>query len=93
MFLTRLGHDSRAVVTGDVTQVDLPSGARSGLMDALSVLSGVEGIHFARLTEQDVVRHSLVQRIVRAYERVTVERASSDQADASPGPNPGPDTQ
>jgi len=69
MFLTRLGFHSRAVVTGDVTQVDLPSEKRSGLADALEVLKGVEGIGRMRFTERDVVRHPLVQAIVRAYDR------------------------
>ena len=69
MFLTRMGAGSRVVVTGDVTQIDLPDKQRSGLLDALAVLKGVEGIAEIRLTEKDVVRHPLVQRIVRAYEK------------------------
>jgi phosphate starvation-inducible protein PhoH and related proteins len=68
MFLTRLGFNSKAVITGDVTQVDLPTGRRSGLMEAVDVVSKVEGISFVYFTERDVVRHSLVQRIIRAYE-------------------------
>ena len=68
MFLTRLGFDSKTVITGDVTQSDLPKGAVNGLMDAERVLSGIEGIKFARLTGADVVRHELVQRIIEAYE-------------------------
>ena len=68
MFLTRLGEASRMVVTGDPTQVDLPAGTRSGLAEALVTLSGVEGIAIVRLTDEDVVRHGLVARIVRAYE-------------------------
>src|SRR5438477_9884732 len=68
MFLTRLGEGSRMVVTGDLTQVDLPMGARSGLAEALETLSGVDGIGTVRLTDRDVVRHELVARIVRAYE-------------------------
>jgi phosphate starvation-inducible protein PhoH and related proteins len=68
MFLTRLGFNSKAVITGDVTQVDLPTGRRSGLMEAVDVVSRVEGISFVYFTERDVVRHSLVQRIIRAYE-------------------------
>jgi len=74
MFLTRLGYSSKAVVTGDVTQIDLPSGKPSGLIDALEVLEGVEGIGTQRFTEADVVRHPLVQSIVRAYERRDAER-------------------
>jgi phosphate starvation-inducible PhoH-like protein len=69
MFLTRLGANSRCVVTGDVTQVDLPSGQRSGLAEARNLLHGVEGISFCEFTQVDVVRHPLVQRIVQAYEQ------------------------
>ena len=68
MFLTRLGENSKMIVTGDPTQVDLPRGERSGLIEALDLLSGVEGVHIARFTDRDVVRHPLVARIVRAYE-------------------------
>ncbi len=69
MFLTRLGFGSRVVITGDVTQVDLPSGQVSGLRVVQDILDGIEDIHFARLTSQDVVRHRLVGKIVDAYER------------------------
>ncbi len=69
MVLTRQGFQSKMVVNGDVTQMDLPAGKRSGLLDALEVLRGVEGISFVHFDERDVVRHSLVQRIVKAYER------------------------
>ena len=69
MFLTRLGFGSKMVVTGDVTQVDLPDKVRSGLVDALQVLRDVDGIAQVRLTEKDVVRHRLVQQIVKAYEK------------------------
>jgi phosphate starvation-inducible PhoH-like protein len=69
MLLTRQGFNSKMVVTGDLTQVDLPSGKRSGLTDASEVLRGVEGISFVYFDERDVVRHPLVQRIVKAYER------------------------
>src|SRR5260370_26976397 len=68
MFLTRLGENSRMAVTGDLTQVDLPLGARSGLRDALDILDGVEGLSVVRFADVDVVRHPLVTRIVRAYE-------------------------
>ena len=68
MFLTRLGFGSKAVITGDVTQVDLPGGTRSGLLDAVRLLENVEGIGAAFFTDQDVVRHPLVARIVKAYE-------------------------
>ncbi|MFO0547925.1 MAG: PhoH family protein [Polyangiaceae bacterium] len=69
MFLTRLGFASKAVVTGDVTQVDLPSGQRSGLAEARDLLLGTEGIAFTHFTQVDVVRHPLVQRIIVAYDR------------------------
>ncbi len=68
MFLTRVGENSRMVVTGDPSQVDLPLGARSGLQDAVSILEGVEDVTFVRFSEADVVRHSLVVQVVRAYE-------------------------
>ncbi|HEY8594097.1 MAG TPA: PhoH family protein [Devosiaceae bacterium] len=68
MFLTRLGENSKMIVTGDPSQVDLPRGERSGLVEALDLLGGVEGIHIARFTDRDVVRHQLVARIVRAYD-------------------------
>jgi phosphate starvation-inducible PhoH-like protein len=69
MFLTRIGFQSRAVVTGDVTQVDLPVGKASGLKEAERILDGVEGISFVHFTERDVVRHPLVQKIIGAYDR------------------------
>ena len=75
MFLTRMGVGSKVVVTGDVTQIDLPDKVRSGLMDALHVLRDVEGIAQVRLTEKDVVRHRLVQQIVKAYEKAAEEKA------------------
>jgi phosphate starvation-inducible PhoH-like protein len=68
MFLTRLGENSRMAVTGDLTQIDLPPGARSGLAEALDVLDGVAGIGVVRFTAADVVRHALVARIVAAYD-------------------------
>ncbi len=69
MFLTRIGFGSKAVVTGDITQTDLPSGRVSGLNEALSILDGVDGIRFCRFTEIDVVRHPIVTEIIKAYER------------------------
>ena len=69
MFLTRFGEGSRVVVTGDITQIDLPIDKKSGLIHAIQVLSDVEGIEIVRLTARDVVRHEMVQRIVQAYER------------------------
>ena len=68
MFLTRMGNNSKAVITGDLTQIDLPNPKRSGLLEALHVLDGVEGIRFCHFEDTDVVRHQLVQRIVRAYD-------------------------
>jgi phosphate starvation-inducible PhoH-like protein len=70
MFLTRMGANSKAVITGDITQIDLPNPRKSGLIDAINVLDGVEGIQFCHFEDGDVVRHALVQRIVRAYETV-----------------------
>jgi phosphate starvation-inducible PhoH-like protein len=71
MFLTRIGFGSKAVITGDVTQVDLPTGKRSGLVEAERILSNLEGIEFVYFTDKDVVRHKLVQMIIRAYEEQT----------------------
>jgi phosphate starvation-inducible PhoH-like protein len=68
MFLTRLGFGSKTVITGDITQVDLPAGRPSGLIEVRSVLNRIDGIKFIYLSEEDVVRHELVQQIVRAYE-------------------------
>ena len=68
MFLTRLGFGSRAVITGDITQVDLPRGSKSGLTPALEILSGIEEIHITKFDSKDVVRHQLVQKIVEAYD-------------------------
>ena len=73
MFVTRIGYNSKAVVTGDITQIDLPSGRMSGLIEAERVLARVEGIGFIRFNERDVVRHPLVQRIVRAYESYSAQ--------------------
>ncbi len=68
MFLTRLGSDSKAVITGDVTQIDLPNPKKSGLVEAIEILDGVDGIRFCYFEEGDVVRHPLVQRVIRAYD-------------------------
>ncbi|MDA1183682.1 MAG: PhoH family protein [Acidobacteria bacterium] len=78
MFLTRLGFGSKAVVTGDITQIDLPSMRMSGLVEALHVVAGVEGIGFVRFDDTDVVRHKLVQQIVRAYESFTAAGSPKD---------------
>ena len=77
MFLTRMGFSSKIVVTGDVTQIDLPRDKKSGLRDAERVLRGIEGIDFMYLSDLDVVRHPLVQRIVKAYEEKNTERERS----------------
>ena len=71
MFLTRIGFGSKAVITGDVTQIDLPTGKRSGLVEAERVLAGIDGIEFIYFSEKDVVRHKLVQMIIKAYEAQT----------------------
>jgi phosphate starvation-inducible PhoH-like protein len=68
MFLTRLGFGAKAVITGDITQIDLPAGRTSGLVEAMKVVSHVEGISFIHFDDRDVVRHKLVQQIVKAYE-------------------------
>jgi phosphate starvation-inducible PhoH-like protein len=73
MFLTRMGEGSRMVVTGDMSQIDLPNGVRSGLRDAIDIIDGMEGVSFVNFTDRDVVRHDLVTRIVRAYDKA--ERA------------------
>jgi phosphate starvation-inducible PhoH-like protein len=82
MFLTRLGYGSQAVVTGDITQIDLDRGQRSGMVAAREILRGVEGISFVDFDEKDVVRHELVARIVRAYDRH--ERAGEGQPKGTP---------
>ena len=69
MFLTRMGFGSKVVVTGDVTQIDLPRGKKSGLVEAAKILKNVSGIEFCRLKDTDVVRHELVKRIINAYDR------------------------
>lgn len=74
MFLTRMGTNSKVVVTGDITQIDLPDKAKSGLVDALKVLKGIQGIAQVQLTDKDVVRHRLVQQIVKAYEKAAASR-------------------
>ena len=77
MFLTRLGFNSKAIVTGDITQTDLPNGAKSGLKEAIKILDGVEDIAVHRFTEKDVVRHKLVQRIILAYEKYEKSRTEN----------------
>ncbi len=83
MFLTRMGFGSTMVVTGDITQVDLPASRTSGLIEVSHILDGIEGIEFCWLTERDVVRHALVQKIVRAYEERQSPRPTSTREDES----------
>jgi len=79
MFVTRLGFNSKAVITGDVTQIDLPNARRSGLLEAMDVLKNVNGLAFVCFDEGDVVRHHLVQRIVRAYDEHRAKTADKQQ--------------
>jgi len=95
MFLTRIGFGSRAVVTGDITQIDLPEGKKSGLKAAQRILRGIEDIAFCELTEKDVVRHPLVQKIIKAYERYDAEMEKRRKNDRNtnreqPGQNRNP---
>ncbi|MCX7657622.1 MAG: PhoH family protein, partial [Oscillospiraceae bacterium] len=73
MFLTRLGFNSKIVVTGDITQIDLPDKSRSGLIEAMKVLKGIDDISIVKFSEKDVVRHKLVQEIIKAYEKFNEE--------------------
>ena len=79
MFLTRLGYSSKAVITGDITQIDLPAGKLSGLVEARDILHNVEGIQFSYFTEVDVVRHPLVQEIIKAYDAQARRKSSSEK--------------
>jgi phosphate starvation-inducible protein PhoH and related proteins len=83
MFLTRLGFGSKAVVTGDITQVDLPDGKKSGLREVRRILDGVEGLKFFDFSDRDVVRHPLVAKIVTAYDRIDREKAAAEGLAAS----------
>ena len=83
MFVTRLGSNSKAVVTGDLTQTDLPSGQMSGLWSAVKILDGIEGIAIHRFSEKDVVRHKLVQKIILAYDRYEKEMQSRQSSQKS----------
>ena len=86
MFVTRLGFNSKAVITGDVTQIDLPGARRSGLLEAIDILGRVKGLAFVYFDESDVVRHQLVQRIIRAYDEHKERQGESKAADAPPPP-------
>jgi phosphate starvation-inducible protein PhoH and related proteins len=81
MFLTRLGENSRMIVTGDPSQIDLPSGQTSGLNEATRLLAGVEGIGQVKFTAEDVVRHDLVARIVQAYDAQAAEKLRQREAE------------
>jgi phosphate starvation-inducible protein PhoH and related proteins len=83
MFLTRLGFGSKAVITGDITQIDLPTGRTSGLVEAMRVVNEIEGISFVYFDERDVVRHKLVQQIVKAYEAFSNGGSTRTGADAA----------
>src|ERR1700693_4100377 len=87
MFVTRLGFNSKAVITGDVTQIDLPNAKRSGLLEAADVLKHVEGLTFAYFDDTDVVRHHLVQRIIRAYDEHKAKGADEAVSAPESGPN------
>jgi len=91
MFLTRLGYGSKAVVTGDVTQIDLPAGKSSGLKHAVAILAEIRGIRFIYFNEKDVVRHRLVQDIITAYERAGAAEAETRGEGANGGPRVGND--
>jgi phosphate starvation-inducible PhoH-like protein len=94
MFLTRLGFGAKAVITGDITQIDLPIGRTSGLIEAMRVVGGIEGISFIRFDDRDVVRHKLVQQIVKAYEAFSngngAGRPSTNSVRGEPGEPPSP---
>lgn len=79
MFLTRIGFGSKAIITGDITQIDLPDGKRSGLKEAIKILTDVEDLAFCYFSHQDVVRHPLVQRIIQAYEKYDEKRNKQDR--------------
>ena len=88
MFLTRMGFNSKMVVTGDITQIDLPTGRRSGLLTAVDVVRQIPGISFVYFNERDVVRHHLVQRIIRAYEEYSQTNGTSTNSSADSGKPP-----
>lgn len=87
MFLTRLGFDSKAVITGDITQIDLPSGKQSGLIEASRILKSIKGIGFCEFSDVDVVRHPLVQQIIRAYAKKEKTRADRNPLSKRSKPN------
>ncbi|MBI3670079.1 MAG: PhoH family protein, partial [Acidobacteria bacterium] len=83
MFLTRLGFNSKAVITGDITQIDLPAGRRSGLVESIDVVGKIPGIAFVHFNERDVVRHNLVQQIIKAYDEFDATQAGRSASPAS----------
>lgn len=83
MFLTRIGFDSKAIITGDITQIDLPKNVKSGMIEAIELLDGIKGIKIVEFTKRDVVRHPLVQKIIEAYEKK--ERAEKDESRTNNG--------
>lgn len=83
MFLTRIGFGSKAIVTGDITQIDLPGGKKSGLKEAMRILKGIDDIAFSILTEKDVVRHPLVMKIIKAYEKYDIEQEKKKKNDTA----------
>src|ERR1700738_2402250 len=87
MFVTRLGFNSKAVITGDVTQIDLPNARRSGLLEAIDILKDVNGLSFVHFDESDVVRHHLVQRIIRAYDEFKTRQAGPQMSLLEPRPS------
>ncbi len=89
MFLTRLGFNSKAVITGDITQIDLPAGRRSGLVEALDVVGRIEGIAFMHFNERDVVRHNLVQQIIKAYDEFGASEARRARSPENGKTEPG----
>jgi len=84
MFLTRLGFSSKAVITGDITQTDLPDGKVSGLVEARGILEGIPGIRFVHFSRQDVIRHPLVQEIIQAYENLETEKLGRKTTNGRP---------
>ena len=92
MFLTRLGMGSKMIITGDMTQIDLPRSTQSGLVQALHILSDVKGVGQVEFTKKDIVRHQLVQRIVEAYERYDEQQRTVRRADEPQG-NDNPDSE
>ena len=83
MFLTRMGHNTKMIITGDLTQIDLPRGAASGMREAMHILKDVKGISFVRMSADDIVRHRLVTRIVEAYDRADKEKEKNKPSDES----------